>query len=102
MKYNLSNIARRANSYTYQYGKSAAWKLAWAYEKLAVINAEIACENARLENAYCSEEFEEVNRMGRERRELVRAIDAIKPPHRYVSVAAVNEIVRFNKAAFAA
>jgi len=34
MKYNLSNIARRANALTRTMNQSAAWKMAWAEEKL--------------------------------------------------------------------
>jgi len=34
MKYNLSNIARRANALTATMNQSAAWKLAWAEAKI--------------------------------------------------------------------
>jgi len=35
MKYNLSNIARRANALTATLGKSLAWRKAWAEAKIA-------------------------------------------------------------------
>ena len=38
MKYNLTNIARRANSLTATMSKSLAWRKAWAEGKVAQLN----------------------------------------------------------------
>lgn len=55
MKYDLSNIARRANSYAAAMGKSRAFKKAWAEEKLAI--AEAARFELEMKDRWSREDF---------------------------------------------
>ena len=75
MKYNRSNIARRANVLTRSMDKSRAWRKAWAEEKLAV--AEAALFILQMKDRMSGDDYAEAARLGREAADLHKALQPL-------------------------
>jgi len=83
MKYNRSNIARRANALARSMSRSTAWRKAWAEEKLAV--AESALFVLRMKDRMSGGDHAEAARLGREITDLRKAIQPlciVEAPHK--------------------